>query len=326
MGRVVFLNAFAKDIFTGGIKTTYRHAALLNEEGIETVVLQPSGPPDLLKDPVQRALACKDVTLHAHDVAVYPETLNGWFKETVSLNWPCTKIIFCQNPFYFYSYNVTASDLKSWGIKSIIVPSKWAEQSIQSVIGFDDVKVVPAVVDTALFYPRPKKLQIVSASWKWNDHKYISSYETLIKNCLKLKYPHLAEVPWVNLSSYTENQVAELMGESAICLALGRSESLGLTALEAMASGCVTVGFHGEGGLDFATPQNGFWHSPEDIEGLVGSLALAIEGQARQLEVFKKIQDSAISTARRYNETLARRALKESYQDLLNRKRPLVTL
>ncbi|MDF7673189.1 glycosyltransferase family 4 protein [Acetobacteraceae bacterium ESL0709] len=326
MGRVVFLNTFANTEFTGGIKTTYRHAAMLNEEGIEASILQPGGPPLLLKDPVQRALARDSEPVNADDVVVYPEALNGWFGESINQKWPCTKIMFCQNPFYLYSYEITKKKLQDWKIERIIVPSQWAKESVRSVIGFDDVKVVTPIVDTKLFYPRPKELKIISASWKWSNHPVISSYGELVRKILVSKYPSLSDIPWVDLKGYTEEEVATLMGEAAVCLVLGAAEALGLTALEAMASECVVVGFHGAGGLDFATPRNGFWHSPEDIEGVVDSLALAVEGHKHQLELIRTICRNGRQTACYYNSDRTRANLKQSYQDLLYQRHSLTHL
>lgn len=326
MGRIIFLNAFSKDEFSGGIKTTYRHAAMLNEEGIEACVLQPEGPPVLLQDPVQRALACREVTIRPDDVVVYPEAINGWYEKAISEEMSCTKVMFCQNPFYLYSYEVTGEQLKEWKIECMIVPSQWARESVRSVMGFNDIRVVTPVIDTKLFCPRSKKLNIVSASWKWNDHPVISSYRELIQKIFVSKYPELADIPWVELSGYKEAEVAHIMGESAVCLVLGAHEALGMTALEAMASECITVGFHGGGGLDFATSQNGFWHSPEDIEGVVDSLALVIEGEKYQSARMKKIRHYARLTAQYYNNERSCIALKETYQDLLNHRHVLTHL
>src|SRR5882672_2072883 len=46
--------------------------------------------------------------------------------------------------------------------------------------------------------------------------------------------------------------------------------------LEAMASGCIVVGFHGYGGLEYATPENGFWFPSDHLEEVVDALARVI--------------------------------------------------
>ena len=53
--------------------------------------------------------------------------------------------------------------------------------------------------------------------------------------------------------------MARVFGESALFLSLSRFESLGLTTLEALASGCIVAGFTGFGGRDYATACNGWW-------------------------------------------------------------------
>ena len=53
-------------------------------------------------------------------------------------------------------------------------------------------------------------------------------------------------------------------------------ESVGLTTLEAMASGCVCAGFTGIGGRQYATPDNGFWVDDDDCMAAADALAQAI--------------------------------------------------
>ncbi len=59
-------------------------------------------------------------------------------------------------------------------------------------------------------------------------------------------------VPFINVP---QREVARICRESLIFLSFGYPEGFGLPAAEAMASGCVVVGFHGGGGKEFFRPE-----------------------------------------------------------------------
>lgn len=316
MGRVIFLNCFSKDMVTGGVKTVYQHATLLRQQGIEASVLQKDGAPPWMVDQNISSIVRETITLLDDDVLVFPEMISGWFQDILSQNMKCSKVIFCQNQYYFYTYCQSIGLLKNWGVKQFIVPSRTAAHSLETMMGCEDVAVVPPVVDERLFAPSSKKLQIVIAGWKWLHQGSIPDYGELICCMLRAKYPQFVHVPWVRLSNQTEGEVARIMGESAVCLVLGRLESLGLTALEAMSAGCLLVGCHG--GAEYATAQNGMWHSPEDIESMVDSLAMALSGFSSGNVALSKMVEHGRRTARMYGEREAVKALRNAYGPLVN--------
>ncbi len=297
-GRIIFLNCFPRDLVSGGIKTVYRHAFLLRQAGFQAQVLQSEGLPSWLGQEML-PLVCRDVKdLAEEDMVVFPEVLDGWYADMIRQPMAGKKIIFCQNPYYFFTYRPSVEKLRDWGVTQVLAPGVEAAHLIQRVLGLEAVPVTSPVVDGAVFRPRQKKLQILCAEWKWPQQGGIPAYVCLFRDMLSLKYPQFSNVPWIPLKKKGEAEVAALMGESAVCLALGRMEALGITALEAMASGCLVVGYHGGGGREYATPQNGFWHSPEDMEGIVDSLAMALEGYVSGSSALLKMVEQGRCTAR----------------------------
>lgn len=73
-----------------------------------------------------------------------------------------------------------------------------------------------------------------------------------------------AVVPIHNLP---EEQVISTMRDSAVFLSFGYPEGFGLPPAEAMASGCVVVGYHGNGGREYFTADHGF---PVEIGDILG--------------------------------------------------------
>ncbi|MBT6275507.1 MAG: hypothetical protein HOI95_15400 [Chromatiales bacterium] len=83
------------------------------------------------------------------------------------------------------------------------------------------------------------------------------------------------DVTWVKIASMHEQAVATILSQAAVYLSLQRFDSVGMLALEAMASGAVVAGFTGIGGREYASSNNGFWAQEDDIEACVEQLATA---------------------------------------------------
>lgn len=316
MGRIIFLNCFPRDYVSGGIKTMYQHALLLRRAGFQVQVLQADGVPPWLSPEVAPMVCGSIANLTPQDMLVFPEVLDGWYGEMMQAPLKARKVIFCQNPYYFFTYKPSLQKLRQWGVSRVLAPGKETALMLQRVLGLDEVPITSPVVDSRLFTPRRKKLQIVFSHWKWARQGPLPDYAGMIQEMLRTKYPQCADVPWVLLKDRSEKEVATLMGESAICLSLGRLESLGMTALEGMSAGCVVVGFHGGGGRDYATTQNGFWHSPEDLEQVVDSLALVLSAFSHGNAMLTKMLEHGLETARQYGPDQASEQLKRVYGQL----------
>jgi glycosyltransferase involved in cell wall biosynthesis len=249
MGRIIFLNPFLKTLITGGIKVCYSHAELLAELGFDVTVFQPDGPPDWLP-PRNQALSAKQFDATAADVLVFPECLNGWLGEFARRPTPARKVIFCQNQYYMFTYDITAADYAKYGITKVIVPGRVTKRAVESVLKLPDVSIVPGFIDPELFFPREKVMQIATVPRKFPPLPGgIPGQASLIRAMLALKYPHLRSVPWQMLEGKSQQEVAGILGQSTIVLALSYMEACPLLPLEAMSSGCIVVGYTGYGGL-----------------------------------------------------------------------------
>jgi glycosyltransferase involved in cell wall biosynthesis len=120
------------------------------------------------------------------------------------------------------------------------------------------------------------------------------------------------------LAKLSESEVARILGESALYLSLCRHEALPLSALEALASGCVVAGFTGFGGRDYATSANGFWADEDDCLAAVDQLAqatrLVVDGGDRH----RCLVQNALRTAAAYNPDRFVRQLTECWRNLLH--------
>jgi hypothetical protein len=317
MGRIIFVNPFSKSLITGGIKTTYSHAALLDELGFATAVFQPDGPPSWCS-PRLEALVTDKLTPIADDVLVFPEVLNGWLAEAARTPTPARKVMFCQNQYYMLSYRIDAARYRQLGFNHFIVPGEVTKRALQNILKLPEVSVVPHYIDGELFHPRDKQVQITTVPRKWAAHGGYPGHAELLQIILVQKYPDFHSVPWLLLENKSEQEVAEIMGQSGIFLSLCYMEACPLAPLEAMASGCVVVGYHGYGGLEYATRENGIWLSPEYLEQVADALASVIAGLQRGDASLSRMREAGIATAARFNRQQTKAALERVYGALLH--------
>lgn len=131
---------------------------------------------------------------------------------------------------------------------------------------------VPCFADERVFRPGAAKAPAVACAPRKRPLE-----AQAIQAMFRRFHPRHAAIGWSALEEASEATVAEVFARSALFLSLSRLESVGMTPLEAMASGCVCAGFTGIGGRDFATPENGFWVPEDDCEAAADALAEAAD-------------------------------------------------
>jgi glycosyltransferase involved in cell wall biosynthesis len=123
----------------------------------------------------------------------------------------------------------------------------------------------------------------------------------------------------VAIEGRVELEVAELLRTSQIFLAFGQREGFGLPALEALACGCLVVGYHGFGGREIF--QSSFATAIED--GDCVAFAQAVENVIRLIdEEPEKMVALGAAAARYAHETYSQ---ERERQDLLEVFAPLLS-
>jgi len=257
VGRIIFLNPFGKDAVTGGCKTAYRHVELLQELGFDAWVYQPEGRPHWF---ISRAKVMTSwIAPTPDDVLVFPETINGPLVPMLQAGLAGKKVLFCQAQYYALFGEVPIEKCTGF-FNHVVCQSEIAKGFLEHVFHFKDVAVVPCYIDPALFFSRGNTIQIALIPRK------LPREAAAISAVFRLKYPEHSAIPWEVLENRSERDVAQTFGRSAVVLSLPFLESFGLVPLEAMASGAIVVGFHGNGAREYATEENGFWLPSDQIE------------------------------------------------------------
>jgi glycosyltransferase involved in cell wall biosynthesis len=168
---------------------------------------------------------------------------------------PARRVLHNQGPYYSFMAFLDLAAIREWGCEAMILPSGFGADMLRRM-GWDrGLHVVRPPLDPvfAAAAGQPRELRIAAITSKRLQEI------RLIRGILRSQRPELAAVPWLEIAGVSRAEAAQRMATSEIFLAAGQLEGLGLPPLEAMATGALVVGFHGGGGQEYATPENGDW-------------------------------------------------------------------
>jgi len=294
----------------GGITVIRRMAAFLAASGREAFLVpretpgQGAGwsPSEAWVDaPV---VPWNTLALKPGDLWVVPE---GWVNAlTPGLNAGARCLVYVQNWAYLLSALPEGVSWRKLPVEFLAVSDPVA-QFVAATTGQNPSVLRPGI-DTSLFKPagekpavgeRPERPRIA-----WMPRKNKALGRQIQDTFQYLDEELAARCEWIEVAGLTAQGVAEALGSAHIFLATGFPEGCPLPPLEAMACGCLPVGFMGFGGADYmrqalpahkdpapfapwwplrdvpwggATGGNGLWSADADILGAALHLKVAAE-------------------------------------------------
>jgi hypothetical protein len=300
MPRIVYMSWPAREI-SGGIKAAYQHVELLVEGAMEAVIATPDGA-------APNWFATKAQTIHsdairADDMLVFPENNAQYLAAFAARAQP--KVVFCQNAYLAHRGLNGRASYAEFGVTHIMCPSHSVLQFCAHRFPGVKAAYTPYFIDHSRFvFTTQKTLQIAAI-----PRKRATEYGA-IRDLLRAGYPEFDDVAWAVLHGVSEEKVAADMGRSAVFLSLARLEAHSMTALEAMASGCIVAGFRGiYNGNDSATIRNGFWAEEDDVHGCVEQLVRALRLARRGGDAARTMVEEGRLTAGAYSREEAARQL-----------------
>jgi hypothetical protein len=147
-------------------------------------------------------------------------------------------------------------------------------------------------IDPAVHHPAPKKRQLCFMA-----RKQVEDARQVL-NILKHRGA-LTAYSAVPVQQMRHQEAAAILRESAVFLSFGHPEGFGLPAAEAMACGCVVVGYHGNGGREFFTPEHGFPIEAGDIIGFARTAEYVLTTLSRDSAAFNELTKSASDSSAR---------------------------
>lgn len=111
--------------------------------------------------------------------------------------------------------------------------------------------VLPAAVSPEFFQPGKRPGDWVRIAWMPRKNRALGEQIRLVAETALAENPAAPRREWVTIHNLPRAEVAARLATCHLFLSLGFPEGFGLPPLEAMASGCVPVGFTGFGGWEY---------------------------------------------------------------------------
>lgn len=310
MTRIVYLT-FPDGSIRGGVKMQLRHVETLRDLGFDAMLW--TTPAARWPSAFTPSAPIGTGPLSPADIVVVPEDAVNALGTLAGLTQGGPRVVlFCQNLVNFGSVALQVLDrFAPERFPPVISVGAQLTGLIRRCYPQAQVDVVPCFADERVFHPRDGR----SAAIACIPQKRPDEAE-FIRRVFRKVHPRHAARPWRLMQNATEIQVAETMAASDLFLSLSRHEAVGLTPLEAMASGALCVGFLGVGGRDYATPDNGLWVDEEDCVAAVDALAVAADLLAQGGPQLQRYLEAGRQTASEWSYAVFRAALEETWMRL----------
>jgi glycosyltransferase involved in cell wall biosynthesis len=241
----------------------YRHVDVLNANGISSTIYhqQDGFRVTWFANQTRVAYPAEAWPPKTSDILLVPE-LFIWQFASMAPGVP--KVVFNQNAYQtFRGQSVTHHVLPYWQpdcIASIVV-SEDSRRYLEFAFPGHSVFRVHNSIDPALFHFQSEKKRQIAFMPRKNGHNVAQVVNLL--NC-RGKLNGFELIP---IEGKSEAEVARILGDSMIFLSFSTQEGCPMPPLEAMACGCITVGYDGFGGSEYFNRGHAVIVKQEDVIG-----------------------------------------------------------
>jgi glycosyl transferase family 1 len=262
----------------GGIRTQYRAVDALNDAGLAAAVVHKHrGFSCTWFEHATRIVAAPDVVVGPRDLIVVPEVYG---REIRDLPAGVRQVVFVQGAYLMLESLLAGPEeaapyITNPDLAAAVVVSDDSARVLEHVFPHVPVRRIRLSVDPAIHHPpaEPAPRRIAYMPRRRADEA------ALVLRILELRGV-LDTWELVPIDGCSEAEVADLLRGCRIFLSFSEREGFGLPPCEALACGCLVVGFDGFGGREyFRAP---FAEAVED--GDVVAFARAVERLARRIE------------------------------------------
>jgi hypothetical protein len=250
----------------GVTKKIYAHVDILNRSGLPASVLHEKRRfrCDWFSNTTQTS-SLGDTLITSRDLVAVPEFYNLLHLDpgrrdrssraySKVFGAPAKKVIFNQGTYLTFSGNSFEQDqLVNLHTHTAVVGAMTVSEDGQEFLShaFPSLRTfrIRSSVNTDLFGPRAgKKDQICFLPARNRNHA------VNVINILKFR-GMLGRYGIVPIEGLSEWETAKVMKESSIFLSFGFPDGFSLSPAEAMACGCIVIGYHGMGGREYFLPE-----------------------------------------------------------------------
>lgn len=261
------------------------------------------------KEPVINA----PLEIRPSDVFVIPEF---WYPEYCALFPDNPKILFLQVVFGFCEALVRDIDAGTKHIDNfdaVVTISKATHETAKQFGGYDSYLVRQSVVRSAHDPSMPKKRQIA-----YMPRKRAEEVALFIK--IIQRNPVFDDWGFKPIDGLTPDAVDAILNESLIFLSFSHQEGFGLPPAEAMAAGCIVIGYTGVAGEEFFTKDTGIPIMDSDIVSYAAALQDVVTEYDRDPKRLNRLRSNAASfIAGHYNPDNMQDTLLTAWEDIERR-------
>ncbi len=301
---------------SGGIKVIYRHVEFLRDMGFNAFVLHQK-PGFMIswytgKNVAFKYLGDPAFTLCKHDILLVGEDITPILRIVKDL--ACRTILFDQNWHYGFkalksSENLTITNFKTYGIVQALTPSAVIQDILEYTMNIPTTNVSMYVDRTLHYYDKPCKTdRICYMKRKNSDTEFVAAILKERGFAARLE----------PLDGVSDHDFARALRTAKVYLITSMQEGYHLSALEALACGCIVLGYGGVGGLEFLhDKKNCFLVEDGDyvsLARLIEEKWPAIIADRREL---RTVRHNALRTARAYSEEHVKKGLKIFFEEQL---------
>jgi glycosyltransferase involved in cell wall biosynthesis len=288
---------------SGGTKKLYRHVHELSQFGFESAIVHQKAGFVLTWHGIQAPVIWLEdrPQFRADDILVIPEVMLDFMRQTQHFAGQRVVIALSWAPAYHRL--PPGGRWQDYGIHQVMTMSPVIKRTLEWSMGID-VTLIHDYVDAALYVyePAEKKPQITYMTRKDSSGEWLHGV-------LARRNQALSAYIWLPLRGMDEVIYAQHLRESIIYLATTVQEGMHISVLEAMACGCLVVGYAGVGGHAYMVgtgeQQNCILVENGNLPALGETLEQVLLNLLSDHHPYDRIIENALATARLYQDQVA---------------------
>ena len=298
---------------SGGVKRIYQHVEILRSEGYPAYILHFKAGFKIswFTNDVPVRYMHDQIQWNPTDILVFPEGIPAIIKKFQST--PFRKIVIALSHSYIFPQLPFGENWKDYGVDTVLTPSKTIMEFVKNTMGIENIFLFKTSIDHSVFNDDSKNkiLQIAYISRKDGTAEIIEKIMKL-KNIL---------IDFVKIENKSISEYAEILKKSSIFLTTTYHEGIHRSVIEAMACGCICVGYDAIGAKEYivaAGEKQNFVHveNMNYIE-LVNKLEATAQLIKNNSPDITKIRENAIKTAAGFSSEGEKQSILEFWKEFL---------
>ena len=304
---------------SGGVKRIYTHVEILRRNGLDAQVvhLQPGFKPDWFDSHITPANLAEGLRMGPDDRLVVPDSMVSLLPQLPD----CPKVVLVLNPFYLLQVEEPTAILGLLGHLPLVTNSRSIADFLSWIYSRNDIALIRTGVDREIFFPGEKGERVRIAFTRRKD--------TASDAIILLLRQHMAErdmsidLTVLDIEDLSLNDYAAMLRSSHIWLTTSLHHGFPRSTLEAMACGCLCMGYTGACGADLIIPsseggmQQNFIPVPDgDVFGLTRTLSEAVRGVQRSSPGVGEIVEASLETAAQHTLEREEQSVLDFWQEM----------